>query len=71
MQIPAHRQVAANAPGPVRATMEEERQEALEGVLEAMATEDPDSSRAAACSYLLRHLTGRCGLRRPWLTMRR
>jgi len=38
-------------------TFEEERREALESVLQAMAAEGPDAARSAACDYLLRHLT--------------
>ncbi|MGA2724581.1 MAG: hypothetical protein ABSG79_19505 [Bryobacteraceae bacterium] len=36
--------------------LEEERREALESVIQAMATTEPDPDRTAACRYLLRHL---------------
>jgi len=38
-------------------TFEEERREALESVLQAMAAGGRDAARTAACNYLLRHLT--------------
>ena len=37
-------------------TLEEERRELFEGVIERLATEDEDSESTAACLYLLRHL---------------
>ena len=38
-------------------TLEEERQEALESVLAAMAAESDDPAHAEACRYLVEHLT--------------
>ena len=40
-------------PGP---SLENERREVFESVLQAMATMNPDPDRTAACRYLLRHL---------------
>jgi hypothetical protein len=38
------------------ATLDEERREVFEGVLESLRIQEPDADRIAACSYLLRHL---------------
>jgi hypothetical protein len=56
MRILRRREIAPASPCCSRSSFEEERQEALEGVLDAMATTEPDADHAAACSYLLRHL---------------
>jgi hypothetical protein len=37
-------------------TLEEERQEVLEAVLQSLGSGEPDSDRAAACLDLLRHV---------------
>lgn len=37
-------------------TLEEERREVLESILDGMQIAEPDADRTAACSYLLRHL---------------
>jgi hypothetical protein len=38
------------------ATLEEERREVFDGVLESLRTQPPDDDRMAVCQYLLRHL---------------
>ena len=43
--------------GPTLSTFEEERREALAGVLHSLATDTPDPDRTAACVHLLWHLT--------------
>jgi len=47
-------------------SLEEERREVLDSVLQAMRVPIPDAGRMAACAYLLRHLarTEHC-VRRP------
>jgi hypothetical protein len=37
-------------------TLDEERHEVFDGVLQAMRGADPDEDCRAACAYLLRHL---------------
>ena len=37
-------------------TLDEERREVFESVLESLRAGSPDADRMAACSYLLRHL---------------
>jgi hypothetical protein len=41
---------------PHGATLDEERREVFEGVLQFMRSPEPDPDRAAACASLLRHL---------------
>ena len=38
------------------ATLDEERRELFDSVLQAMRIQEPDADRMAACAYLLRHL---------------
>jgi hypothetical protein len=38
------------------ATLDEERREVFDSVLQTMRTEEPNTDRVAACAYLLRHL---------------
>ena len=40
------------------ATLDEERREVFDSVLQSMRIQEPDDDLAAACSYLLRHLAG-------------
>jgi hypothetical protein len=37
-------------------TLEEERREVFDGVLDSMRIQEPDADRVAACAFLLRHL---------------
>jgi len=41
---------------PCTTTLNEERHEVFDGVLQAMRMTDPDEDCRAACAYLLRHL---------------
>jgi hypothetical protein len=38
------------------ATLEEERREVFDGVIESLRAQPPDDDRMAACQYLLLHL---------------
>ena len=40
-------------------TFEQERGEVLESVMAALSSANPDPDEMAACSHLLRHLSGR------------
>ena len=63
MQISEFGQVTSNATA--WSSFEEERQEALESVLEAMAAESGDAACAAACACLLGHLRRGPGFGQP------
>jgi hypothetical protein len=41
---------------PRTTTLDEERREVFDGVLQALRIPEPDAGRVAACAYLLRHL---------------
>jgi len=41
---------------PRTTTLDEERREVFDSVLQAMRLREPDADRMAACAYLLRHL---------------
>ena len=43
---------------PRTATLDEERREVFDGVLQSMRIQEPDADMVAACSYLMRHLAG-------------
>jgi hypothetical protein len=43
---------------PRTATLDEERREVFDGVLQSMRIQEPDADLVAACSYLMRHLAG-------------
>ena len=43
-------------PGTASASLDEERREVLESVMEVLGGDQPDPEALAACSYLLEHL---------------
>ncbi len=51
-----HHRLPGGASNKVWATLEQERQEVLEAVLQSLASGDPDCDGAAACLDLLRHV---------------
>ena len=49
------------AHGPGNTSLEQERREVLDSVLDALAGNPPDPDEMAACSYLLKHLSHTAG----------
>ena len=49
--------------GPADTSLEEERREVLDSVLDALAANPPDPDQLAACRHLLRRLTETAGPR--------
>jgi hypothetical protein len=53
-RYPAERPLEGGSPRTT--TLEEERREVFDSVLQSMRVPEPDAGRMAACAFLLRHL---------------